>query len=166
MPYCTSADVAALTPRYGSKDGDFDELTNPTKARVEGYIANVSAIADSCMANLGFTTPVTAVNVLPILEQLVSETVTVMVEGIRGTGRYAPNSKAIQARGLNNLVYQDVCEFLSGSGMAFGLEQMGADRAVDEAESIGFRGYDQAGDEIRPIFQRKGFGNRFDNWDS
>jgi len=164
MAYCTSADITALTPRYANNANEFDAATNPTKTRVDGYIDNVSAIADGCLASLGFDIPVTAVTVLPILEQLVSETVAVIVEGIRGTGRYAPNSKAIQARGLNNLIYQDVCGLLTD--MAFGLEAMGATKDSDEAEGIGYRKYDQAGNEIHPIFQRKGFGNRFDNWDT
>ena len=165
--YGTSADVAALTPRYSNGAGDFDEATKPTKTRVEGYIDNVSAIANGCLAQMGFAIPVSAVtapDAVLILKQLVTETVAVIVEGINGTGRYAPTTKQIQARGLNNTIYQDVCDLLNG--MSFGLEAMGADKSSDEAQSIGFRQYDQAGDEIHPIFQRKGFGNRFDNWDN
>lgn len=163
--YGTSADVAALTPRYAAKGvGDFDAGTNPTQARVEALIDNVSAIANGCLANLGFSIPVTDADAILIVKQLVTEIVAVMVEGIRGTGRYAPNSKAIQARGLMTMVYQDVCETLSK--MAFGLEQLGAVRSADEAGSIGYRPTDESGDETFPIFQRKGFGNRFTEWDS
>lgn len=165
--YGTSADVAALTPRYSNGAGDFDEATKPTQARVEGYIDNVSAMANGCLSQMGFSIPVSsssAPDVVLILKQLVTETVAVIVEGINGTGRYAPTAKQIQARGLNNAIYQDVCDFLNG--MAFGLEAMGADKSSDEAESIGFRQFDQSGNEIFPIFQRKAFGNRFDKWDS
>lgn len=162
--YGTSADVAALTPRYATSAGDFDAKTNPTKARVEGLIDNVSAIANGCLANLGFTIPVTDADAVLIVKQLVIETVAVFVEGIRGTGRYAPSSKSIQARGVMTMVYQDVCETLTN--MAFGLEQLGADRSADEAASIGYRDTDESGNETFPIFQRKGFGNRFTDWDS
>lgn len=163
--YGTSADVAALTPNWAAKGaGDFDAGTNPSKARVEVLIDNVSAIANGCLANLGFTIPVADADAVLIVKQLVTETVAVLVEGIRGTGRYAPNSKAIQARGVMTLVYQDICETLSN--MAFGLEQLGADRSADEAASIGYRSTDESGNETFPISQRKGFGNRFKDWDS
>lgn len=162
--YGASTDVAALTPRYANNGGDFDVTTNPTLARVEGLIDNVSAIANGCLANLGFAIPVTDADVVLIIKQLVTETVAVLVEGIRGTGRYAPNSKVIQGRSVMTMVYQDVCSTLTE--MAFGLEQLGATRANDEAASIGFRGSDESGADTFPIFQRKGFGNRFTDWDS
>lgn len=162
--YGTSADVAALVPRYATESGDFNVNTNPTKTRVEGLIDNVSAMANGCMANLGFSIPVTDADVVLILKQLVSETVAVLVEGIRGTGRYAPSSKAIQNRGVMTVVYQDICQTLES--MAFGLEQLGADRSLDEAASIGFRGFDERGNATSPIFQRGAFGNTFKDWDS
>jgi len=162
--YGTSAEVSALVPRYANKSGDFDAGTNPTQARVEGQIDNVSAMVNMCLANLGFSIPVTDSDVTPILKQMVMETVAVIIEGIRGTGRYAPKSKSVQSRGLNNLVYQEICDLLEG--MAFGLEQLGATRTAAEAASIGYRGADESGDDTFPIFQRKGFGNKFTDWDS
>ncbi len=50
--------------------------------------------------------------------------------------------------------------------MSPGLEQMGATRTVTTLEGILVRDSDEAGDATFPIFQRDGFGNQFDNWDS
>jgi len=162
--YCEASDVAGLIPRY-ARDGDFDDSTLPSLSRVESLIDNTSAIVNGLLAQMGFSIPVTASDVTLILKQLVSETVATMVEGIRGSGRYAPNSKAIANRGsVIKVVTLDLKEALEA--MEFGFEVLGADKSEDNAEGIKYRGSDEGGSDTFPIFQRRGFGNSFTDWDS
>ena len=162
--YGSSAEVAALVKRLGNTVSDFDAGSNPTKARVEALIDNTSAIANACLGNLGFAIPITDADAVLVVKQLVMEAVAVQVEGIRGSSRYSPKAKSITAQSTRTSIYKDICESLSD--MAFGLEAMGATRSADEAASIGYRSTDESGNDTHPIFQLKGFGNKFKNWDS
>ena len=91
--YGTSAKVAGYAPRYAASSGNFDTSTNPTNARVEGIIDRVSGLVNVYLKALGFTIPLTNADNVLAMDNIVIEIATTVVEGIRGSGRYAPNSK-------------------------------------------------------------------------
>jgi len=87
-----------------------------------------------------------------------------MVEGVNGTGRYAPQSKAIAKRSPIAIIDEEIKTFLEG--IAPGLEDLGASRETSVMGRMGFRQFDNAGDEVTPMFQRKAFGNKIKDWDT
>jgi len=162
--YGTTEEVAALVPRYAKAGGaDFATVTNPTLARVEKLIDRVSAQVNAYLSTLGFSIPVSQADSKLVLDNIVVEIVTAMVEGIRGTGRYAPGSKAIAKRGLGATVSEEIRMFLDD--IAPGIEELGATRDNSILSRIGYRGTDASGDEIAPLFQREAHGATFKDWD-
>ena len=119
--YGSTAKVAGMIPRFAASSGDFDTTTNPTQARVEGMIDRVSGLVNAYLKTLGFTIPLTNDDNILAVENIVIDVVTEMVEGVRGSGRYAPNSKAIAGRGMTAVLSQDITAYLDG--IAVGLQQ-------------------------------------------
>ena len=110
--YSDAAIVAGYTPRYASSAGVFDTNTNPTLARVEGMIDRVSGLVNAFLTNRGYGLPLTDATLSLAMENVVTELVVVMVEGVRGTGRYAPNSKAIAQRGMFAVLNDEIMQYL------------------------------------------------------
>lgn len=110
--YGTAEIVAGYVPRYASSAGVFDNSTNPTLARVDGMIDRVSGLVNAFLVNRGYTLPITDSTLSLALENIVVELVVLMVEGVRGTGRYAPNSKAIAQRGMFAVLNDDIMSYL------------------------------------------------------
>jgi len=164
MSYGSTAEVAALVPRYENGSGDFDETTRPTLATVTTLLTQVSAVVDSMLAGLGFAVPVTDADVTPMLALFVDQEVAAICEGINGGGRFGPTAKRGGGKGRFALILEDVQGFLEAN--AAGLEQSGASRTLTSGGQIGYRGTDNSGDSVAPIFQREAFGNSFDDWDS
>ena len=123
--YSTASEVAKNVPRYATT-GVFDANTNPTLSTVENWIDEASAIVDGVLSGLGFTIPITTAKPKRIMDAIVKDVVTLRVEGVRGSGRYAPNSKAIAQRGVLSLMTQDIKSALEA--IAPGLENMGIGR--------------------------------------
>lgn len=119
--YGTTEKVAGMVPRYAASSGDFDASTNPTKARVEGMLDRVSGLVNAYLKALGFSVPLSNSDNVLAVENIVIEVVTEMVEGVRGSGRYAPNSKAIAAGGMVAVLNADITGYLDA--IANGLEQ-------------------------------------------
>lgn len=161
--YGSAAEVAGKTPRYANSAMLFDASTNPTLTSVEGWIDNVSGIVNGFMAALGFAIPVTQADVLETLSHIVTEQVALLVEAARGSGRYAPSSKAIAGRGAYMVMSEELRAMLDA--MAAGFEILGASRTNGLGDQIGARTVNDAGDTVRPIFQRTAFGNSFKDWD-
>ncbi len=112
MSYGALAEVAALTPRYAVA-GTFTTSTNPPAARVTVWLTQVSAALDVQLAGRGYSTPITATDLNATMDLFTNDMAALMVEGARGTGRYAPNSKAIAERGgLYALLNNDIADFL------------------------------------------------------
>lgn len=162
--YGTTSEVAALTPRYANAAGAFDASTNPTLLRVEKFIDRVSAVVNSYLAQLGFTIPVSQADAKLMLDNIVVEQVALMVEGVRGSGRYAPGSKAIASRSMMSVLSEEIRDYLDS--VAVGLEDLGATRSKSALSRISFRGTDEGGNDTFPLFQRDGFGNTFTDWDN
>jgi hypothetical protein len=162
--YGTSEDVAGYTPRYAAASGDFDTTTNPTQARVEGMINRTSSIINAFLSDFGFNVPLTSTQGVNIMTELVMEYVTELIEGIRGSGRFAPNSKQIGGRSKWTLISSEIYDFLDN--IATGLEDMGETRTDSTIAGLSYRDSDERGNETSPMFQRSGFGNAFTDWDS
>ena len=118
--YGTTEKAAGLVPRYAAASGDFDTSTNPTKARVEGMIDRVSGLVNAYLKSLGFSVPLTNADNVLAMENIVMESVAVMVEGVNGSGRYAPTSKAIAGRGMWAVLNDEIMAYLDA--IAEGLE--------------------------------------------
>lgn len=162
--YGSLNEVAALATRYANNAGTFDGTTNPTGARVEKLIDRVSAVVNAYLSQLGFTVPITQTDSKLLMDNIVVEQVTVMVEGIRGSGRYAPSSKAIAQRGMMSVLTQEIMDYLDA--VAVGLEDLGAERGKSTISRISYRDTDEGGDSTEPLFQRKAFGNTVTDWDT
>ena len=162
--YGTTAEVAALTPRYAASTGDFDGTTNPTLARVEKFTDRVSSMVNAYLSQLGFTIPITQADAKLLMDNITVEQVALLVEGVRGTGRYAPGSKAIASRSMMSILSEEIRDFLDD--VAIGLEDMGAARSKSVLNRISFRDSDERGNSTYPLFQRAEFGDNSTNWDS
>lgn len=162
--YGTSADVAGYTPRYAATSGDFDTTTNPTKSRVEGMINRVSSIINAYLSDMGFSVPLTSTQGVNIMTELVIEYVTELIEGVRGSGRFAPGSKQIGGRSKWTLVSDEIYNFIDT--ISTGLEGMGETKTDSTIAGLSYRGSDERGNGTAPMFQRSGFGNTVTDWDS
>lgn len=150
--------VAGLAPRWANSGGDFDETTRPTLENITRWLEGVTSMINMKLQELGFTTPITDDNVMPMLNLFVDEEVASMADGVNGSGKFGPTSMRKAKRGSRwNLIREDVNEFLED--VALGLERAGATREYSATEGIGYRDTDQSGDEIFPLTQRKGFGD-------
>jgi len=160
--YGTAAGVAALTPRWAAGD-DFVSATRPTLAQVEAWIDQVSSVVNSFLAESGFSIPVTDTDVINSVIPFIEQEVASIVEGVNGAGRFGPTAKPSGKRGRWALIMDDAETFVKAN--AAGFERLGATRAQDFTDSVAVRSTDEVGDTINPIFQRKQYGNAFQNWD-
>ena len=162
--YGTSELVAGYTPRYANASGDYDATTNPTQARVEGMINRVSSIINAYLSDMGFTVPLTSTQGVNVMTELVIEYVTELIEGVRGSGRFAPGSKQIGGRSKWTIISDEVYNFLDT--ISTGLESMGESKTDSTIAGLSYRGSDERGNDTVPLFQRSGFGNTITDWDS
>jgi hypothetical protein len=135
--YGTVEDVASLTPRYASSDGNFDGTTRPSYAAVTTFLNQVSAMVNSILAEEGFTVPITDTSVTPMFDAFVNQEVAELVEGVNGSGRFGPKSDSLARRteegahGRFSVINADVRGFIKGNRV--GIERMGASK-VDANE--------------------------------
>lgn len=162
--YGTSELVAGYTPRYAATSGDFDTSTNPTQSRVEGMINRVSSIINAYLSDMGFTVPLTSTQGVNVMTELVVEYTTELVEGVRGSGRFAPGSKQIGGRSKWTIISDEVYSFLDT--ISTGLEGMGESKTDSTIAGLSYRSTDERGNDTFPLFQRSGFGNTDTNWDT
>jgi len=159
--YGDTSEIAALIPRYDNGSGVFDTNTTPTLLQVESLVDQVSGALNSVLAENGFEIPVSQADVKLVLDGFVNDEVAQIAVGINGSGRFGP-SKAGYTASRHKLISDDVTSFVAAN--ATGFERLGATRENNNFE-IGSRTADESGDEVTPIFQRKGFGNEFTEWD-
>jgi len=161
--YGTPNGVAALTPRYANGSGTFLTTDRPSLQTVINLLDQVSGLLNSMLAQSGFQIPIVQADVVLALTIFVQEEVASIAEGINGSGRFGPTAKAPN-KSRFNLIMEDLQDFIVAN--ADGFETLGAVRSHSAIGMIGYRGYDQAGDEIVPLFERKAFGNDVQEWDS
>ena len=156
--------VAALVRRYVNTSGVFDNTTNPKLNAVDTWLEQASSALDICLEAEGFSTPVTLEKPKRALDGFVNSMVAAACEGVNGSGRFGPTAKAPGGMGrFHNTLSKEACEFVHD--MAAGVERVGVAGAHNFASGIAFRDTDESGAQIVPLFQRKGFGNKTDNWD-
>ena len=161
--YGSATGVVAFVPNYGS-GGAFTTGTRPTLAQVEGWIDSVSGILNSILAEAGFTIPVTNDDVKDALDFFINQEVASICEGVNGSGRFGPTSKAVGKQGRFSLMLEDVKTFVEGNKAGF--ERLGAERAYDVTSSIAYRDTDESGEAVTPLFERKAFGDTTREWDN
>lgn len=148
--YGSTADVAALTPRYADRTTSlFTTATRPTLATVEKQIDQISGLANSILAQAGFKIPVTQADCKLALDIFINEEVAAICEGINGSGRFGPTTKE-PGRSRFTLIMEDLEAFVRSN--ATGFENMGAERS---SESLTI-GYNDSG--AANLFTRDQFG--------
>lgn len=163
--YGTAADVAALTNAYLNASNAYDTTTIPTLVQVEGWIDQVSGVMNAALAGQGFTVPVTQADAVLAIKSFVVEAVADLAHAANLAGRYFTSSALERGITPMSAIRKQILEWVES--FASGLESLGVARAGETGGGdILSRTTDTAGDEITPIFSRKGFGNRFENWDT
>src|SRR3972149_2434748 len=157
--YGSIAGVQALVPNYNLTSG-----TRPTIAQAESWIDSISGILNSILAEAGFTVPVTDDDVKDALDFFINQEVASICEGVNGSGRFGPTSKAVGKQGRFSLMLEDVKAFVEGNKAGF--ERLGAERSYDVTSSIAYRDTDESGEAVVPLFERKAFRNLDREWDS
>lgn len=162
MAYGTAPGVAAYCRVYTS-NGEFTTTTQPTLAAVTNWLTQVSSMADTALGTQGFVTPITDTEAVSVVTMIVEQLVSDLAKAANNTGRFFSENSLKSGVSF----WKKIAEDLNGWAEMYapGLEELGAARGDSNLMSMGYRSEDEAGDEIDPIFQRKAFGNTFQNWD-
>lgn len=163
MGYGSANDVAAMATMWTS-NGVFTNTTRPTIEQVEGWLDQVSSLADVSLKRAGFTqTPVTEATTVNALAFLVNGLVVDLVHASHSTGRFFADRNIKNGTNTRALIIHDIDQWVSEN--VDGLIEVGLEfNAI--SEGIGFKDTNEAGEELFPIFQREAFDNAFDNWDT
>jgi len=166
--YGTPEGVAALA-RAWTDDGDwidpsgiYVEGTNPTLTNIVKWIDQVSAILNTALAKYGFVTPIAQSDAKQDADSIVEQLVADMANYANSTGRFFSQRFIDSGYSVWRTIRNDIDDWVLK--YAAGLEALGVPRQASSTDEIGFRGTDEVGDETFPVFQRKGFGNQFENW--
>jgi hypothetical protein len=162
--YGTLAGVASYVRMY-TVAGSFSASTVPTDAAVGAWLDQISAIVNGYLAGYGFVIPITQADVKLAIVAVVEQLAADLCQAANSAGRFF-SDKALQAGASPwAQVRKDIKAFCEAS--ASGFEVMGAPRTqATEETAWGFKDTDQAGNPTAPIFQRSGFGNQFEDWDT
>lgn len=164
MAYASTGEVAALVPRWANTSGVFDSTTRPQLSHVQTWLGQISAMVDSMLAQQGFTIPVTNATVKAALDLFVAEEVAALAEGVNNAGRFGPTAKQKGGASRYKIIMDDVAAFIEAN--AYGFTLAGAAVSATPGSQIGYRGTDNSGNDVAPIFQREAFGNQFTDWDA
>lgn len=156
--------VADMVKRWTNTSGMFDNDTNPKLRAVIRWLDQASSALNICLQASGFSTPVTLDAAKDALDGFVESMVAAACEGVNGSGRFGPSAKSPGGMGrFHNTLSKEACEFVEEK--ATGLENLGVARTYNFAEGISYRSTDESGLTVVPLFQRKAFGNKPENWD-
>lgn len=159
--YGTPEEVASLVSRY-TTSGAFGLTTRPTLEQVERYLDRISGIANTLLAQEGFSTPVAEPRAKAALDELVIEAVVELCHLSNSAGRFFTD-RTLRAQNPMRAIREELAAWIDEH--AAGLENLGAARGTSLVSQIAYRDTDESGDPTFPIFQREAFGNRFDDWD-
>ena len=163
MAYGTASGVAAYCGVY-TLSGEFTDKTNPRLVTVENWLDQVSALMDTSLASQGFVVPLTETNAVNAATSIVEQLVSDLAKGANNTGRFFSENALKNGVSFWRIITRDIDDWVAQ--YAPGLEENGANRNSAEKNEFGFRDADESGETLFPIFQRKGFGNRFQDWDN
>ena len=153
--------VVALVGVF-TENGDFGPFTNPTKDTVIEWLDQVSDVFNVALANAGFTVPVDQSDAFNAISLKVNAIVADLCNLANNTGRFFTERAREFGVNPNKIIQSEINNWVSEN--AVGLTNMGVPRVKSTLGAIGSRGCNSKGDRIAPIFQRDGFGNRFENW--
>jgi hypothetical protein len=136
--------------------------TNPSLTTVVRWIDQVSGMLNTALSGYGFVTPLTTTKSVLAADSVVEGIVGDLARYVNQKGRFF--SDKFQANGVS--VWRTIRDDLDlwVKEYAPGIEANGDARNQSNMYKVATRGFDEAGNEIFPIFQRNGFGNRFENW--
>ena len=160
--YGTAGEVAALSQTW-THVGVFDTTTRPTLAQVESFIDQISGIMNVALSKQGFIIPVSQATAVMAIKSIVVQLVSDLVQAANSSGRFFTDralAAGVSPLRAIRLEISDWVEDQSRGLVNLGIAQVG----TTATDFIGFRSTDESGDAITPIFQRDGFGNKFENW--
>jgi len=160
--YGTAAQVAAMTPRY-ALSGAFHVATRPTLEQVEIWIDQVSAVVNTLLAEAGFTIPITQADAVLMLAGIVVSACADKAEYANRAGRFWTEQAVDRGISIEKTLRNEISDWINTH--AKGLENLGAARAQESGSEIFFRETDNAGETVVPLFERKAFGDRTQEWD-
>jgi hypothetical protein len=150
--YGNTGDIAGIVPKWADVTGVFTTGTRPTLLQVELYCNQISALLNAMLAEAGFTIPVAQADAKLALDYFVDEEVAAIVEGVNGSGRFGPSSKAVGAKGRFALLVGDAQAFIASNRAGF--ERLGAARTFAATAGLAYRGTDNAGNDVHPLVSR------------
>lgn len=153
--YGSVAGVAALAGIW-TTDGSFDATTRPTSTIVESWIDNVSGIVNALLAEAGFGIPISQTDSVLMLDAFVEETVADLCHYANGAGRFYSDRAIERGYSTMQIITRDFAFWLESH--AVGLENLGATRTTSKVGAIGYRDSDEDGNDVDPLFTRRGFG--------
>jgi hypothetical protein len=168
--YGTAAQVAALTRRYTTNGVYVDPVvgppavagTNPSLTTVEGWIDSISSTLNVILAGAGFSIPITQETAKAAIAAIVVEAVADLCHAANSAGRFYTERALERGVAPMRVIRQEMSSWVEDQ--ADGLELIGAVRTRASTAGILYRDTDEGGDPTSPIFQRNGFGNRFNDW--
>lgn len=160
--------VAALAHTWTTDDTFLDadayaDATNPSLTTVVSWIDQISAILNVALRKYGFVVPLKSDRAQLIAASIVEELVADLVAYANSKGRFLTEKFTEKGMAVWRAIRDDIDAWVLE--YAPGLEQDGEDRTTSNVDEIGFRSTDERGNPTSPIFQRDGFGNRFQDWD-
>jgi hypothetical protein len=166
--YGTVEGVAALARTWTTDDTFLDadayqDGTNPSLTTVEKWINQVSALLNTALAKYGFVVPITTSRGVLVTASIVEQLVADLCAYANSKGRFLTEKFTDKGLSVWRAIRDDLDEWVLE--YAPGLEQDGAERVASNIDEIGFRSTNEKGEATYPIFQREGFGNRFQDWD-
>lgn len=162
MAYGTIAGVQAYCASFTNAAGVFDSDTTPKAHQVTAWLNQISNSLDLLLAKEGFTVPVTNATAVSAMTSVVEQLVTDLVNFANRAGRFY--TERSQQYGVSpwKVIASDLEAWVSDN--APGLSAAGASRGESSDDRFVYRDTDESGDPVTPIFQRKGFGNTFEDW--
>lgn len=165
--YGTPEGVAALASTWTTEGAWLDEdvytvATNPTLTTVVSWIDQLSAILNIALRNYGFVVPLTTDRGILAASNIIEGYASDLARYANQKGRFMTDKFQASGKSIWEAIREDINAWVEL--YAPGLEMDGETRTESNVYKIGTRSHDAAGEEIFPIFQRKGFGNIFDNW--
>jgi hypothetical protein len=131
--YGSAAEVAALCRVY-TNAGAFDTTTVPTLANVEGFIDQISAIANTALAAQGFKIPVSQPDAKRAIDSIVNQLSSDMTHAANSAGRFFSERALTGGLSVMASVRKDIYDWVSDN--ATGLTALGAERSFESQNTV------------------------------
>ena len=162
--YGSITETGALVRRWSGSAFDFNSGGFPDQTQIVSEMDQISAMVNICLAENGFSIPVTDAEVVLMLDGFVNKMSAEIANGMHGAGRFGPTSGKKDTRGKWLMIMEDAKDFISMN--AVGMERLGATRTFTVMSDVSYRSVDGSGDATHPIFQREQYGEGYDDSDT